>query len=430
MDAEPFDPARAACWLARGRTPEHAAAIAGAWQAFPDLPASAPLEDRMARGRERIAAMRPVNDAIARQTVRERETTNFAFTDTQVTQGRGTIRDIAILRARDAYGYVWDLANRYADGWYAAHVGWPHRYSDAIPSDQPRADLHAAYDRGFTEGGGDRTDLFDAARRSFAADLRRDNLPPAPVVTATARPLPGDWPKPSDAARPARWSRRLLILSASDIGNDPAWDFLALVRACPGSHAMTIVVLTEAGFISVDDLDRVGNGHADRDQARQQLGGLVAGSDHDDILVALQGHELDLLDAIAGVLPLARTMERTRNTHLQQRAHLRLWLARGLGDNETMAAGHIRWGKAITGLTGRLGEFTARHVGPATGKGHLVRVTIADSLADGFAAPDGTLLAPEIVVSSKAKLRGAIAATLRAFAAATPLMAIAPRLAA
>ena len=42
-----------------------AATIARAWRDFPDLAPDAPLAERQARGRERIAAMRPINDAIA-----------------------------------------------------------------------------------------------------------------------------------------------------------------------------------------------------------------------------------------------------------------------------------------------------------------------------------------------------------------------------
>lgn len=185
--SDAFDPSDPAAWLSRGRTPEHAAAIAAAWRTFPDLPAAAPLADRMARGRERIAAMRSVNDAIAAESAAQREATNFAFTDDQVRRGRGDDRDIAILRGHENYGFSWDLANRYADGWYAAHAGWPHHYPDGIPSRTPIAERHAAYDRGFTDGGGDRTDLFDAARRSFVAEVRRDNLPADPQINRRSR---------------------------------------------------------------------------------------------------------------------------------------------------------------------------------------------------------------------------------------------------
>src|SRR3546814_5052803 len=74
-----------------------------------------------------------------------------------------------------------------------------------------------------------------------------------------------------------------------------------------------------------------------------------------------QVYYLALLDAHAAALPLCRTMERTRNTALQQRTHFRIWLDRGFLAGQTVGAGHIRWGKAVNGLTGRLGEFTARY---------------------------------------------------------------------
>lgn len=428
----PFNPACADHWIAHGRTPHHAAAIARAWQDFPDLAPDAPLQARQARGRERIAAMRSVNDTIAAEGAAQREATNFAFTDHQVRRARGNERDIAILRARDDYGFSWDLANRYADGWYAAHVGWPHHSPDGIPSSTPLAERHAAYDRGFTDGGGDRTDLFDAARRSIAADMRRDNLAPAPIITLAGRPLPSSFPKPSDHPRPARWSRRLLILGASSLDEDPAWDFLSTTLARPGAEAATIIVLTASGFIEADALDNAPattsiNDHA---QAESQLSGLLQKREYDDVLIALDGPDLDVLDTIAHVLPLARTMERTRNSRLQQRTHLRTWLDRGFTEGAPTAQGHIRWGKAITALYGSLGEFTARHVGPAPGCGHLVRVETRTGLATGYAGADGTLLDPEIVVSSKAKLRGAIATALRSFGAATRLMAAAERTAA
>ena len=425
--ASPFDPGCADHWIAHGRDPAHAAAIAGAWRDFPDLPPDAPLAARQARGRERIAAMRPINDAIAADGAARQEATNFAFTDRQLRDGKGSDRDIAVLRGRDNHGYSWDLANRYADGWYAAHAGWPHHYPDSIPSRAPLADRHAAYDRGFTAGGGDRTDLFDAARRAIVADMRRDNLPPAPTITVAGKPLPGSYPKPSDHPRPARWSRRLAILSADDIGGDPAWDFLGLLRARPGADAATVIVLTNTGFVLADDLDQSADAGTilDHGKAATQLSALLRNREYDDVLVALHGHDLDLLDAIAHVLPLARTMERTRNSRLQQRTHLRTWLDRGLADGTSMAQGHIRWGKTIAAFYGSLGEFTARHVGPASGRGHLVRVETRDGLATGYAAADGTPLTPEIIVSSKAKLRGAMAAALRAFGAATPIMAAA-----
>lgn len=430
MTEEPFDPADASCWLARGRTPAHATAIAGAWRDYPDLPPDAPAAERLARGRDRIAAMRPINDEIRVQVEAERQRANFAFTDDLLKRDKGTDRDVAILRGRDQYGYEWDVANRYADGWYAAHVGWPHSYPDGIPSQAPLASRRQAYDQGFTDGGGDRTDLFDAARRSNLAILRASNFPPpARAATSTGRPLPSAWPKPSDEPRPTRWSRRLAILSDADAPplaprNDP-WDFLGQIRARAGADEATIVVHTPAGFVRAGDTTADGMAAIPltATAAREQLRQALAGREFDDVLVALQGEPLALLDEVASALPLCRTMERTRNTRLQQRTHLRIWLDRGYASDDNMAAGHIRWSKAIHGLHGKLGEFTARYVGAAPDRGHLIRVeTVSGALAAGYAGSDGSPLAPEFIVSSKAKIRASIATALRSFAASTPLM--------
>ena len=429
--SENFDPTEPSTWRARGRTAEHAEAIAAAWRLFPDLPANAPLADRMTRGRERIAAMRPINDAIRDAAERERQATNFAFTEDQVRHGKGNARDIALLRGRTRYGYSWDVANRYADGLYAAHVGWPHHYPDGIPSTEPIAIRRAAYDQGFTDGGGDRTDLFDAARRTNLALLRESNFPPAaPSTTPQGRPLPSTWPKPSDEPRPTRWSRRLVILDEADtLGEAGAnWNFLEMVQTRPGADTATIVILTKGGFMLADADDLSGPGEPadpfDIDLARRQLRQALAGREFDDILVALKDASLNLIDRVSDALPLCRAMERTRNTRLQQRAHLRTWLDRGHGPDANMAAGHIRWSKVIHGLRGSLGEFSARHVGPAPGGGHLIRVeTNTGVLATGYARADGSPLPPEIFVSSKARLRPTIATTLRTFGAATALMA-------
>ena len=430
MVTDDFDPADAASWLARGRTPEHAAAIAAAWRDFPDLPATAPLDERMARGRERVAAMRVVNDAIRAHGEAERQAANFAFTERQLREGKGSDRDVAVLRGRDAYGYDWDICNRYADGWYAAHAGWPHRYPEGVPCRAPVQVRNAAYDRGFSDGGGDRTDLFDAARRTNLAHLRESNLPPSqPTALMVGRPLPSSWSKPSDDPRPARWSRRLAILDSADTaeaGAEPAWDFLQIFLDRPEADQATILLLDPSGLrrfnapaTILDDPDLT------PDVAQTQLRALLDGREFDDILIAVPEDRMPLIDAIAAALPLCRTMERTRNTRLQQRAHLRTWLDRGYGTDANVAAGHIRWSKAIHGLSGKLGEFTVRHVGPAPDKGHLIRVETQNGrLATGYADANGVALAPEVVVNSKARLRAAIASTLRIFAAATPLMGV------
>jgi hypothetical protein len=191
---------------------------------------------------------------------------------------------------------------------------------------------------------------------------------------------------------------------------------------------MTLLILTDAGFVHAGDYTPSaslgGRRQVTGAALHQQLAEALSGREVDDILVALQDEDLRLLDGIASALPLCRTMERTRNTKLQQRTHLRTWLDRGYGEVENMAAGHIRWGKLIQGLVGKLGEFTVRHVGPAPIRGQLIRVEVGDGqLATGYAAADGTPIAAEIVVSSKAKLRSEMAATLRRFGAATRMMA-------
>lgn len=426
-----FNPADVASWLSRGRRLEHAEALAAAWRDHPDLPNDAPLADRMARSRARVAAMRPVNDAIAAQLEAETQANNFGFVEARQRDGKANDRDLAILVGRDRYGYDWHLCHRYADGWYAAHAGWPHRYSEAFPSRVPLAVRHAAYDQGFSDGGGDRTDLFDAARRTYLAQYRQDNTSAVKAPAAAARPLPSSWPKPSDAPRPARWPRRLAIISDGDVSNNDLdrspWDFLKLIRDRPGAGDATILVLTNDGFVRAGEYDPTapydGPRQADRVRASQQLHDALAGREFDDVLVALQGDDLDLLDSVAAMLPLCRTMERTRNTELQRRAHLRLWLDRGYAANQAMGAGHIRWGKVIHGHIGKLGEFTARYAGPAPAGGHLVRVEFCDGqLAHGYAAADGSPMPPEIVVASKARLRSAIATALRSFSAATRLM--------
>lgn len=431
-----FNPADAATWLARGRRPAHAEALAKAWRDYPDLPPSAPLADRHARSHARVIATRPVFEEMRVEAEAERHAKNFAFTENEVREGKANERELAILNGRDRYGYDWDVANRYADGWYAAHVGWPHHYPDGIPCNAPLETRRAAYDQGFTDGGGDRTDLFDAARRANLALHRQSNMPASVVAVAPARPLPSSWPKPGDDARPARWSRRLAILSDADLaGGDPTrakWDFLRIVRDRPGAEAMTLLILTDRGFVHAGDYtpnaSLGGRRQITGDALRQQLVEALSGRETDDILVALQDEDLRLLDGIASALPLCRTMERTRNTKLQQRTHLRTWLDRGYGEDENMAAGHIRWGKLIQGLVGKLGEFTVRHVGPAPLRGQLIRVEVGDGqLAIGYAAADGTPIAAEIVVSSKAKLRSEMAATLRRFGAATRMMATSAR---
>ncbi|MCW6190230.1 hypothetical protein, partial [Klebsiella pneumoniae] len=143
---------------------------------------------------------------------------------------------------------------------------------------------------------------------------------------------------------PARWSRRLLIVGADHIDSDPAWDFLALTLARPGADAATIVVLTRGGFVAAEALGdaNVATPSVDHVAAANQLAALLQNREYDDVLVALQGADLDLIDTIGHILPLARTMERTRNSRLQQRTHLRTWLDRGFSGTDAAAQGHIR----------------------------------------------------------------------------------------
>lgn len=224
---------------------------------------------------------------------------------------------------------------------------------------------------------------------------------------------------------------------------------LTQIRARPGAADAAIVVLDpEAGFVSADEYEA----HAipaprplTRERAEaliaapaqgEALRALVTGREIDDVLIALQGEHLRVLDAFAAVLPLCRSMERTRHTALLQRGHLRTWLDRGHDGAANMGAGHIRWGKVIHGLTGKLGEFTARYAGPVitlgtrsgqspsrSRRGHLIRIEVAGGLpATGYATSAGAPLAHEIVITNKAHLRREIAAALRTFAGATRLM--------
>src|SRR3546814_4984266 len=102
------------------------------------------------------------------------------------------------------------LAVRYASGWYAADAGWDpevHRPGN-------RSAANVAYDRGFRDGGGNRDDPFDTARRALSATgVSAPRRPPAP-----ARPRPSDWPPPTVAALPVRGARRLLHFAAPQVG--------------------------------------------------------------------------------------------------------------------------------------------------------------------------------------------------------------------
>ncbi|OYW89066.1 MAG: hypothetical protein B7Z20_00960 [Sphingobium sp. 32-64-5] len=407
-----FDPADAGCWMARGRPAHHAHALADAWRRFPDLPTDAPLDARMARSRERVQALRPLNEAIAQETERQRTAANFACVERQIAQGSTDSRNGAILHARDVHGYDWDAAFAYAEGNHAAIAGWPARPPSPFRRGEPDV-RRLGYDQGFLDGGGRPDDVFDVARRSYLA------TPPEPGRTEEpriARPLPSQWPAPTDSPAPVSWHRRLLVLGASECATG-AIGIHAMLRERPGHETAGLYMLgADSGLrpIAATNGATPGDPAALRHALRQ--------GDYADILVVADAAELSRLDADADILPLARTMERTRNSVLQQRAQFRLWLARGRAPGAQFAGGHIRWSKMAAGLSGRLGDFTARYAGPARPRGHRIVVEDASGeLAHGYRTPLGRKLRPEIVIGNKAHARTAMADLLRQFAASLRL---------
>ncbi len=411
-----FDPSNPLCWIARGRTEHHADQLARAWADFPDLPIETPAQDRMARIRERVAALRPLNDAIREESERERKRRNFAFIEHRIAAGSADARDHFILQARTRHGYDWDEAVQYADGTITALSGWEPRRSFRTPSGANADPVERAYAQGFRDAGGCFDDPFDAARRAYAAatamPCEARKAPNQPV----SRPPPSNWPLPTDAPRPTRWSRRLLIVGEA-IAADTGLDLTAMLQSRPGHQAMTaILALPGQGF-------RLGNSVCNAETARalSPLPVLLADIDPDDLLVVAHGPDLDWIDRHADLLPLCRTMERTRNSVIQQRGQLRVWLDRGLDAGETKAGGHICWTKIAQGLSGRLGGFTARYAGPARPRGHQIVVECTDGTsATGFMTPQGEPLNPETIISNKAHLRKHMAAMLRRFASAVP----------
>lgn len=383
----------------------------------------------MARTRARVAAMRPVNDAIAAAAEAERQRTNFAHVDGKAVSGSITDRDRAILRGRADYGYDWDAAICYSEGWYAAHAGWPY---DKPGSRRRLLGQRAAYDRGFADGGGDPADLFDAARRSMiAADRSGKQLAEADAPAPTGRPLPSSWLRPTDEARPARWHRRLLILADDpELAAGSTSTILDQVLSRPDAEQLNIILLTADGFTRPSNIScreqltakRCDELSTDPEQTAT-LRHLTAGLTIDDILVAAQSGALAVIDAHASALPLCRSMERTRNTALQQRQHLKIWLDRAATGTGNVGAGHIRWSKLAQGLSGKLGEFTVRYAGKAVEeRGHIIVVeTSAGRPATGYVATDGRTLDPHISFGNKARLRQEMAAALRSFGGATQL---------
>lgn len=231
-----------------------------------------------------------------------------------------------------------------------------------------------------------------------------------------ARRLPSQWPSPTDIPPPASWHRRLLLLGASELAAE-AIGILAMLRGRPGHESATLLAIDRKdGLLSLSlsagpaAIDSV----ALRDQLHQ--------SDYADILVVADDGELARIDADAGVLPLARTMERTRNSVLQQRAQFRHWLFRGRAPGDQFAAGHIRWSKMAAGLSGRLGDFTARYAGPAKPRGH--RIVVEDASGEpafGYRTALGQELQPEILIGNKSNIRSAMAHLLREYAASLRL---------
>lgn len=407
-----FDPGDPACWTARGRPAHHAEAIAEAWRSFPDLPNDAPPEARIARTRERVRMLRPLHEAISLETELQRRAANFAFVERQIAQGSDDTRHAAILHARDVLSYDWDAANAYADGHYAARAGWVSRPPSSSRPGQPN-ERRPAYEQGFLDGGGQPDDIFDVARRSFAAAPSEPIQKYSPQV---ARPLPSQWPSPTDIPPPASWHRRLLLLGASELAAGTI-GILAMLRGRPGHEGATLLAIdTKAGLLSLSlsTGPAVIDGVALRDQLHQ--------SDYADILVIADDAELARIDAGADILPLARTMERTRNSVLQQRAQFRHWLSRGRAAGDQFAAGHIRWSKMAAGLSGRLGDFTARYAGPAKPRGHRIVVEDASGKpALGYRTALGQELQPEILIGNKSHARSAMADVLREYAASLRL---------
>lgn len=406
--SDAFDPGDARHWIARGRPAHHANALAAAWRVFPDLPITTPLEDRMARSRERVVALRPLHEALAAETEAARQSANFAFAERQVAEGTSDPRYARILHARDALGHDWNTAWSYADGYHAARAGWEFRFfGSARASDLDRR--RQAYEQGFRDGGGRLDDIFDTARRSYAA-ANSNVARPVPQPPSTGRIPPSLWPNPTDAPAPVSWHRRLVILSASEVASG-AIGHLAQLEAMTGHDAVVIVTAdVKAGFAPLQD-------HA-ATETQADIAPLIASHEFDDILLAVDDADLALVDSVAAHLPIVRNMERTRNSAIQRRTQFRIWLARGRAPGTQAAAGQIRWGKIAAGLSGRLGEFTARYAGPAEPRGH--RIIVEDpsgAPALGYRSASGEPLMAEITISNKAHLRAAMTTQLRSFAA-------------
>lgn len=391
---EQFDPTSAATWMARGRSACDAETLASIWREYPDLPPSAPLDERMLRTRARVAAMRPMHDTMQKEQERARRARNFAFIAGKAASGTIDDRDLAILRGRDTHRFDWNEAVRYAEGWYAARSGWAYR--ERRRTDLENASERAAYDVGFSDGGGDQGDLFDAARRAFIA-AAPSNTTTLQLQLRSARPLPSSWPKPSDAPRPARWARRMAILAPGDLitrakgGTGLGMDVLP-----KEAHGLTVVVLRDGEWTLPSG----------KQIAAEDLRGLLQTNEITDILTTVSGKELAMLDQAAAVLPLAAICERAQNSPLQMRVHVRTWLSRGLSAGQNAGAGHIRWSKAAQGLKASLGEFTAVDRGSSGRGSHQIAVVLDDgSLAVGFVDAVGGQVDPIVRYSNRSQIR-------------------------
>ncbi|HEX7857665.1 MULTISPECIES: hypothetical protein [Sphingomonadaceae] len=343
------------------------------------------------------------------------------------------------MRGADLHGLDWDSAVNFAQGWYAAHAGWPHRAPLPNRADKPAPSLVEAYDRGFADGGGDPSDLFDAARRANRVAEPATGTAAGVAHRQSGRLPISQWAAPSDQAPPVSWPRRLLVLSTPDMHRTPlterskrsAPSAFELARA-GGREDLTILLLsaragfTLAGVEAEADSACLTPARADElisDPSQcDAITALLAGRQFDDILVSAHGDYLRVIDAFSAMFPLCRTMARTRNSPLQQRAHLRTWLDRGRAPGTNIGAGHIRWSKVAQGLSAKLGEFVVRYAGPASQRGHLIHMMLTDgSLATGYVTAAREPLAPDIWISSKARLREEMTLALRRFGGATRL---------
>lgn len=268
MTAQVFDPGDPACWFARGRSIDHAAAIALAWRTYPDLEFTAPLDLRMERSRARVAALRPIHEAMRLETERNRVAANFAFVERQLAAGRVDPRFPLILRARDEHALGWDEAVAFADGHYAATAGREPR-SHSFEG----APAAAAYDLGFRAGGGCPDDLFDTARRALSA-VASQPAAQGEGSSTPPRPLPSCWSAPTDAPRPVRWTRRLLIIDLVHA------DMFAADLDRQGLSDRLVIVLMDSdrGFCSLDAPD----------EWCPNLSRWMQGRDLEDMLIAVE----------------------------------------------------------------------------------------------------------------------------------------------